>query len=134
MDYPKIRIMAVGGNTDTPVKEITLPFPDNGGGLLAPVMASTEDETLDFTRFKEITGAKIKYVLSFSFLTVTTYNDLLAYLVLSTTAYDVYFKYDRWSQSSAWVNVLAGIGNQEVVSGIGDVSTDLTLTEVNSRI
>lgn len=136
MDYPIIRVMAAGGNpaTDTPVKDITLPYPDNGGGTLAPLSAVSEEETLGFKRFRQITGAKIKYILSFSFMPVSVYTDLLNYLVLTATAYDVYFKYDRWSQSSTWVKVFGNIGNQEVKSGIADVSTDLELTEVDSRI
>ncbi len=136
MDYPLIRVMTAGDNpdTDTPVEDITLPYPDNGGGVLAPLSASSEEETLDFTRFKEITGAKVKYVLKFSHLSVDTYNSLLNKLVLSNTAYDIYFKYARWSQSSDWVQVIANIGNQEVDNGLTDVSTTLDLTEVNSRI
>lgn len=136
MDYPIIRVMTAGDDpaTDTPVKDITLPFPDNGGGILAPLSAAIEEETLGFTRFKDITGAKIRYVLTYSFLSVDTYNDLLNYLVLASTAYDVYFKYDRWSQSASWVEVFINIGNQEVKSGLTDVSTDIEITEVNSRV
>lgn len=136
MDYPIIRVMAAGDDpaTDTPVADITLPYPDNGGGLLSPIQATSEEETLDFTRYKEITGAKIRYLLDFSFLTVAVYNSLLNNLVLSITAKDVYFKYGRWSQSSDWVQVIANIGSQEVENGLNDVSTTIELIEVSSRI
>jgi len=120
--------------TDTPIADITLPYPENGGGTLAPLMASSEQETLDYTRYRETTGAKLRYNLSYSFLPVSLYNTLLNNLVLSATSKDVYFKYARWSQSLDWVEVLINIGSQDVKSGLDDVSTSIDITEVNSRI
>lgn len=136
MDYPKLRIMTTGEdpNVNTPIAEITLPYPDNGGGKITPLMASSEEETLDYTRYKEITGAKLEYTLTFSFMTVPVYDSLLDNIVLNATSRDIYFKYDRWAQSSAWVKVIANLGDQEVENGLGDVTTDLYLTEVDSRI
>lgn len=116
---------------------VTLPYPS--AISCERIEIAAEQVTMNATTQKDLMGMKYQYVLEYSHMSVTYFNNLLA--VIDTLA-PATFVYDKFPQSvSPGVSVLASIGKRDVVhtpSGTGDTAyyshITLVLTEVNGRI
>ena len=141
---PKIAFFVPGEipGTDEPETLVTLPYPPyNDNGAIRRILEdSVEADTLNMRRIKDVTGAKFQYELNLEGIPSADLFTLLTKNNLTVPARDIYFKYDRWQESSDWVQVTLDIGPEELMVGLLDtdrnyfVKCSIVVTEANSRI
>ena len=100
--------------------DITLPSPNGFSDINEPLGVITQ--TLDGTKRRNIHAIKHIYVLSFTNLSATDYNNILGEYNLKTARSFVY------SELSIATNVLIDISSREIYPGRSDYYSSLTLT------
>jgi len=126
MNYLKV----CTAGTTTIIDTITLPDPDNGGANREMMLSSAEDETLDFTRHKDILASKFLYKLTYTYMPATTLELILAYLAGN---YDFYFQSDRWIQTADYIQVFPTISGDNSSGGLQYLACNMTLVEGVAR-
>jgi len=126
MNYLKV----CTAGTLTEVTTIILPDPDNGGANRELIQSTAEEETLDFTRYRDILASKFAYKLSYTYMPKPTLEQILTYLASN---YDFYFKSDRWDQTADYVLVFPSISGDSASAGTGYLQCTLSLVEGVAR-
>jgi len=144
IDAPKIAFFLPGEipGEDDPETLVTLPYPpyDENGAIRKVVRDSVEEETQNMRRVADVTGAKYQYEFNFENLPSADLFTLQTKNNFTVPARDIYFKYDRWQESSDWVLVTLDIGPEMLVAGLLDsdrnyfVKCKIVINEVVSRI
>ena len=126
MNYLKIYT----AGTSTEVATIVIPDPDNGGATRELLQSMAEEETLNFTRYRDIIASKFRYKLDYSYMPSATLEQILTYLAGN---YDFYFKSDRWTQTSDYVLVFPAVSEDNASAGVNYLKCTLTLDEGVAR-
>jgi hypothetical protein len=144
IDAPKIAFFVPGEvpGVDEPETLVTLPYPpyDESGAIRTVVEDSVKEETLSMRRVTDVTGTKYRYELNFENLPSSDLFMLQTKNNFTVPARDIYFKYDRWAESSDWVQVTLDIGPEMLVAGLLDsdrnyfVKCTIVINEVVNRI
>lgn len=116
--------------TTTAIATITLPDPDNGGANREMINSMVDEESLNYTRHRDIVASKFQYKMTYTYMPKVILEELLTYLAGN---YDFYFQSDRWDQTASYMLVFPSISGDTSSAGTEFLQCTLTMVEGVAR-